>query len=134
MRFSWINSQWEDKYIHSSKKTILKLVSTPISLLLRITNLVQMRDYRLENPSLLPATEVSNPLVSRSEGRAPPTRFKVQRSAYANKSSLQEFTVDAEFQKYASGDLTLHQSSILKFWEVRHTFLDGTVTHTPIGK
>jgi len=138
MRFSWINSEWEDKFIEGAKETIFKLVSAPISSL-RVTvlqtYLAQMDDYRLRNPSLLlPITEISDRLVSHSEGRAPPTRFKVQRSAYANKSSLQEFTVDAEFRKYASGDLTSHQSSMLKFWEVRLMFLDGTATHTLIGQ
>ena len=94
-----------------------------------------MNRYYLRNPSLLPITEVSDPLITRSGGWAPPARFVLQHS-HANKHSLQDFTIDAEFRKYASGDLISHQSNILKFWEVRLMLLslDGTTTHTLTGQ
>jgi hypothetical protein len=95
-----------------------------------------MRHYRRQNLSA-PVIEVSNsPVhpVPRPGGKAPPTRFKVERSAYESKSSLQEFTVEAEYRKYASGDLSSNQTDILKFWEVRFMLLDDATTHTLIGQ
>jgi hypothetical protein len=103
------------------------------------TYLAQMRRYRRRNSST-PVVEVSNnsnpPVqpVPHPGGRAPPTRFKVERSAYESKSSLQEFTVEAEYRKYASGDLSSNKTDILKFWEVRPMLLDGSTTHTLIGQ
>ena len=100
------------------------------------TYLAQMRRYRRQNSSA-PVIEVSNsPVhpVPRPGGKAPPTRFKVARSAYENKSSRQEFTVEAEYRKYASGDLSSDKTDILKFWEVRSILLDDATTHTLIGQ
>ena len=92
-----------------------------------------MHRYHLQNPSLLPATQVPDPLITHSGGRAPPAQFVLQHS-YTNRHSHQDFTVDAEFHKYVSGDLISHQSNILKFWEVRPMLLNRTMTHALIGQ
>ena len=100
------------------------------------TYLAQMRRYHRQNSST-PVLKVSNsPVhpVPHPGGRAPPTRFKVERSAYESKTLLQEFTVEAEYRKYASGDLSFDKTDILRFWEVRLMFLDITATHTLIGQ
>jgi hypothetical protein len=48
---------------------------------------------------------------------------------------LQAFTAEAEYWKYASGDLSSDKVDILKFWEVRLMFLDiVAATHTLIGQ
>jgi len=63
--------------------------------------------------------------------------FKVEHSTYERKSLLQESMVEAEYRKYASGDLSSHKTDILKFWEVRLMFLcflDVAMTHTLIGQ
>ena len=80
-----------------------------------------MHQYRCQG-SFRPVTEVSNsPVhpVPRPGGRAPPTRFKVERPAYKSVSSDQEFTIEAEYRKYVLGDLSSLQTDSLKFWEVR---------------
>ena len=96
-----------------------------------------MRRYR-HQISPTPVLEVSNsPVhpVPHPGGRAPPTRFKVEHSAYKSKSSLQAFTAKAEYRKYALGDLSSDKVDILKFWEVRLMFLDiVAATHTLIGQ
>lgn len=48
----------------------------------------------------------------------PPTRFTLGRSVYERRTSPQAFTVEAEFQKYASGQMSSDQTDILRFWEV----------------
>src|SRR6266850_4422726 len=103
------------------------------------TYLAQMHRYRHQNSST-PIFEVSDspaPPIPHFGGQAPPTQFKVEHSAPERKSSLQESMVEAEYQKYASGDLSSHKTDILKFWEVRLMFLcflDVAMTHTLIGQ
>jgi len=75
----------------------------------------------------MPVIEVPNsPVrpVPHPGGRAPPMRFKVKRPAYKCNSSVQEVTVEAEYQKYVSGGLSLSKTNILKFWEVRLMLLE----------
>ena len=139
MRFLWIEKEWEEKYIQSSKDTILRLVSTRISLSCIVyhtkTYPMQMHDYhrKLSTPAIERSKSAVHP-VPPMRGQALPTRFQVKRPAYETKSSLQEFTVDAEYRMYASGHLTSHSTEILKFWEVRFMFLGSAITHTLIGQ
>lgn len=82
---------------------------------------LQMHQYRDKKSSMSKvATPDPPPLPAPVSGLKPvPTRFKVQDSVY-NKKSTQEFSVDAEFQKYISGSISSEQTSILRFWEVRY--------------
>lgn len=48
-----------------------------------------------------------------------PTRFRVQRSAYNKNPTGGAPTVEAEFQKYASGSNSSEGTDIVRFWEVR---------------
>lgn len=93
-----------------------------------------MRQYRHRGLSM-PVTEMSNSPVHPvpcPRDEAPPTRFKVKRSAYERKTSVQEFTVEVEYRKYALDNLS-HNTDTLKYWEVRFMLLDGTMTHTIPG-
>lgn len=94
-----------------------------------------MHQYRRQNPSLRIIDKPKSTHPVPCPGRqAPPTRFQVKQSAYKSKSSLQDSTVDAEYQKYKLGALSSDKSDILKFWEVRLMLLDGTTTHPLIGQ
>jgi hypothetical protein len=76
-----------------------------------------MNRYRQNLPA---ATTLHNPPVQPTPvagGKAPPTQFKVERSVYVKKAS-QTFTVKAEYQKYAAGEISSEETNILKFWEV----------------
>jgi len=79
-----------------------------------------MHQYRQASPQLVNVSNSPVNPVPHPGGRAPPppTRYKVKCSAYETKSLLQEFTVEVEYRKYASGKLCSLQTDILKFWEV----------------
>ena len=55
----------------------------------------------------------------------PPMRYKVERSAHETNSSLQEFTVEVEYWKYALGKINSSKTDILKFWEVSEVHVTG---------
>src|SRR6266704_4679473 len=68
------------------------------------TYLMQMHDYRTRNLST-PAIESSKSAVHSvpsMRGQVPPMRFQVKRPTHEPKTSLQEFTIDAEYRMYAS--------------------------------
>jgi hypothetical protein len=50
-----------------------------------------------------------------------PTWFTVKDSIYnKRKSTYNESSIEAEFQRYKSGSLSSEETSILQFWEVRY--------------
>ena len=63
-----------------------------------------------------------------------PTRFQLKRPVPERDSPSQMFTVDVEYRKYASGELSSAKMDILQFWEVSSMFLDRTLTHSLIGQ
>jgi hypothetical protein len=83
---------------------------------------LQMRQYRDEKSSTSEvATTAPPPRPAPVSGlKQVPTQFKVQDSVYSKKSTHNEFSVDAEFQKYISGSISSEETSILRFWEVRY--------------
>ena len=88
-----------------------------------------MHDYRRRGISI-PAVKASKSRVHPvpdPEDEDPPSRFIIKHSAYARKTSVQEFTVETEYRKYVSGNLT-EDTDILKYWEVRFILLDGAMT------
>jgi hypothetical protein len=84
-----------------------------------------MRKYRNKTPkpSSSKTTTTDPPVqpapvpVVRSTFKPAPTRFRIQDSVF-NKKTHNEFTVEAEFQKYISDSMSSEESSILWFWEV----------------
>ena len=123
---SWIQNQWEAKYIQSSWDIILKLVSTTSLYLYYIpelVSLVQMNRYRSLNSTSTAPTATPNspdePVPAPGARVKPlPTRFKVERSVY-EKRTPDSFTIDAEYRKYTSGENSSEGTDILWFWEVR---------------
>src|SRR6266704_2195462 len=94
------------------------------------TYLMQMHDYCTRNSST-PAIESSKSTVHSvpsMRGQVPPMRFQVKHPTHETKTSLQEFTIDAEYWMYTSGHLNKN-TDILKFWEVRFMFLGSAMTH-----
>ena len=126
IRMSWIQNQWEAKYIRSSRDIILKLVSTTSLYLYYIpelVSLVQMNRYRsLNSTSTAPTATPNSPdepaPAPGARVKPLPTRFKVERSVY-EKRTPDSFTVDAEYRKYTSGENSSEGTDILWFWEVR---------------
>ena len=126
IHMSWIQNQWEAKYIWSSRDIILKLVSTTSLYLYyipKLVSLVQMNRYRSLNSTSTAPTATPN--SSDEPAPAPgarvkllPTRFKVEHSVY-EKRTPDSFTIDAEYQKYTSGENSSEGTDILWFWEVR---------------
>lgn len=49
---------------------------------------------------------------------AHPMRFAIKNSVYERKKSSREFSVKAEFWKYALADMSDEKTDILQFWEV----------------
>ena len=69
-------------------------------------------------------TELDHPVSAAlldSEDGDEPTQFQLKSSGYQRNSLAQVFTVDAEYQKYALGELSSSKMDILQFWEVRYT-------------
>ena len=69
-------------------------------------------------------TELDHPVSTApldSEDGDEPTQFQLKSSGYQRNSLAQVFTVDAEYQKYALGELSSSKMDILRFWEVRYT-------------
>ena len=126
VRLSWIESEWETTFIENAKKTIKKIVSTILGPLTPFSQLsvAQMTRYHDKKLSTAATTAPSNPVrpapVARYE--ASPTRFTVEHSAFAKRLS-HPLTVDAEFRKYAMGDISSPETNILRFWEVSHSDL-----------
>jgi hypothetical protein len=55
-----------------------------------------------------------------AKGKIRQTRFKVrQPDLYATRPSPQEYTVETEFTKYTSGEVSASETDVLWFWEVR---------------
>lgn len=100
------------------------------------TYLTQMRQYRTQMSSTRATERSKSPVhpVPPARGQVPPTRFQFKRPTYEPKTSLQEFTVDAEYRMYVSGHLTSPSTGIMTFWEVRFMLLGGAITHTLIGQ
>lgn len=126
MRMSWIESEWESKYIQCAKDTILRLVSTTRFAFPYLKYLsLQMNRYRGQNLTVTDAPSNSpvkpSPVIRSSRV---PTRFKVQSSVYEKKPS-QAFTVEAEYRKYVSGVTCSERTDILWFWEVRILYFEG---------
>lgn len=92
---------------------------------------MQMDEYRRRNLSLTDIGTPKSPAdpVPRPEGQAPPTRFKFERPTYRSQPSHQPSTVEAEYNKYTTHDLSSPATDIVKFWEVRFMLLDGAMTH-----
>ena len=88
-----------------------------------MTFLVQMRKYRSQM-SISTATMVNAPVqppIAQVKSRSSrPTRFKIERPALHEMSpSPQESTVETEFRKYTSGEVSSKETDVLGFWEVR---------------
>ena len=69
-------------------------------------------------------TELDHPVSAApldSEDGDEPTQFQLKSSGYQRNSLAQVFMVDAEYQKYALGELSSSKMDILWFWEVRYT-------------
>ena len=134
IHLSWIEDQWDDQYIENSKGMILSLVSTIYHYIPPFhPSLAQMRQYRAKRSST-PATVVSDCPVQPTppaRGKPLPTRFKIDRSIYQKKAVPQEFTVDAEYRKYALGEISSEETDILRFWEVRSLFTINLNQLTP---
>ena len=54
-------------------------------------------------------------------GKLRPTRFRME---YKTLPSSQESSVETEFQKYTSGEVSSEETDILWFWEVRSFHLE----------
>ena len=128
MHFSWIEVEWERRYIWEAKDIILKLVRLHcLSAHSVLSHDLQMRWYHNQKLSM---SEVSTtdplPLAQPAlvSGIKPaPTWFKVQDSIYNKKSTHREFSVESEFQKYTLGSISSEETSILRFWEVRYDWM-----------
>ena len=118
---------------------ILNLVSTIYN---RVAYLkyffVQMCQYYGQSSSMPVMTELDNPApiapLNDEEDSDEPMRFQLKHSVYKRDSPSQMITVEVEYQKYASGELSSAKMDILQFWEVRSAFLDRTMTHSLIGQ
>jgi hypothetical protein len=64
---------------------------------------------------MVPISPVS---PSKRKDELPLTRFKVERSAYSMRALPQTFTVETEYQRYMSAELSSAETGILHFWEV----------------
>ena len=133
----WIEDQWDqwdDQYIENSKGMILSLVSMIYHYIPPFhPSLAQMCQYRAKR-SLTPATMVSDCPVQPTppaRGKPLPTWFKIDHSVYQKEAMPQEFTVDAEYRKYALGEISSEETNILRFWEVRSLFTINLNQLTP---
>ena len=92
----------------------------------------QMHQYHNQKSSTSKVATTHSPaqpaLVSKA--KPTPTQFKVQDSVYNKKSTHNESSVEAKFQKYASGSISSEETSILQFWEVRYGMVFDTTTVT----
>lgn len=120
MCFSWIQAEWEGKYIQCAKDTILMLDYT-FQLSHCFSHDLQMCQYHSQESSMSEATitdsSIQPALVSMAQQA--PTWSKVQDSVYNKRSTCNTFTVEAEFQKYVLGLILSEDTNILWFWEVR---------------
>src|SRR6266850_4754555 len=64
-----------------------------------------------------------------AEENSHPTRFKRGNSVHTNNPLPQEFSVKAEYRKYASGEVSSAATNILWFWEVRSFQLNDAMAH-----
>jgi hypothetical protein len=80
-----------------------------------------MNRYRDQNsPMSTAAVAIPNPSVKPvpvARSQPLPTQFKVEHSVYKKRPS-HSFTVEAEYRKYISGDISSEGTDILRFWEV----------------
>lgn len=88
-----------------------------------MTSLVQMRKYR-SRMSIGVATTANVPVqppIARAKlSSSRPTRFKIGHPALHETSpSPQESSVETEFRKYTSGEVSSEETDMLGFWEVR---------------
>ena len=83
--------------------------------------------------SLDTAAVVSTTLVQpapAAEENSCPTQFKCGTSVHTNNPSPEEFSVEAEYRKYASGEVSSAVTDILWFWEVRSFQLNDAMAHS----
>jgi hypothetical protein len=82
--------------------------------------LVQMRQYRgqtsLGTATVVPRAQVQPAPVTGKSLR--PTRFNRGRSVRESGSAPEELSVEAEYRKYTSGEISTNDTDILWFWEV----------------
>jgi hypothetical protein len=94
-----------------------------------------MNRYRDQNSLMSTATvAIPNPSVEPvpvARSQPLPTWFKVEHSVYEKRPS-HSFTVEAEYRKYISGDISSEGTDILRFWEVRFLYFNGlgATTHS----
>jgi len=96
-----------------------------------------MHQYRKEQKSLIPGAVASISHVSppKHEVNLPPTRFKVHHSAYERSVPSKTFTVETEYQRYTSAELSSPEMDILRFWEVSSSLkLHYNTAHSCIGQ
>lgn len=82
-------------------------------------------------PDVRQVTQVVEPTRSTPTAREtlPSTRFNVSRSTlYKSTPSPQELSVESEFRKYTSGEVTSEETDILWFWEVYFFSLNDAMT------
>jgi len=83
-----------------------------------------MHQYRCSKsagtaPTASDIPQVVQPTLA-TRGRSHPTWFKVGRSVLDETTpSQQESTVESEYRKYASGEVSDKETNILSFWEVQ---------------
>jgi len=128
MRFSWIEVEWERRYIREAKDIILKLVRlhrlSAHSVLSHDLQMWRYRNQKLSTSEVLMTDPLPPTQPAPVSGIKPaPTRFKVQDSVYNKKSTHREFSVESEFQKYTLGSISSEETSILRFWEVRYDWM-----------
>lgn len=121
MRFSWIQAQWGRSYIAKAKDAILELVRLHFSSALFHSYDLQMREYHSRKLPASEATVTASPTksVRSATVHTTPTRFKLRDSVYNKPSTRNAFSVESEFQKYASGTVLSDEMDILRFWEVK---------------
>jgi hypothetical protein len=100
-----------------------------VHFLLLSQSFVQMHKYRDRKKEL--STVAPNPPVQRAPAmsRVAPTRFKVNDFDFEEKHTVSS-TVDAEFKRYSSAEMTSEDTHILQFWEVSSLLLYHSTTQS----
>jgi hypothetical protein len=118
-RNRYIEKNWGEDYIQSSKAIILNLVSTIYRHMTRPSSqpsLMQMRQYHSPRP--MPASSVPGIFsVPQPVNPLPPTMFSVEFPDFDMDPSTETPTVEGEYARYAASTSS-RGTDILQFWEV----------------